>query len=445
MKRETWVKAWAALAVSVALGACGGDGGNNGGNNGGNGAGSGGGNGGAGTPSMPETPSTPGNPETPATPQAVTYLGVISFGDTLAVTLDAPAAGQVRIRFSDSAFGLAGAVIGHYVKNGNVYTVSALEADSAEPPPAFVTALLGSVTASFTVSGTTLTGEISGLPKQLGNGKLSGQVTASSVSTPVTAADLAGTYTFLRGQSTYYASSGNLQIQYGMGGQMRVGADGTVRLCQAGTYSDTCSMGLAGTLALADQTRYPGAYTLTLGGKVWGQVFPLKTNGVTALYLDHLQLDSAGNRMTGTGVFRPAQTLTASQVAGQWVCRQPGVSYAAVTGLGISAALDGSMQEETLTISGTGSVTSAGTGQVASLALNRANNLLGVSSPAAIPGTMYADWTVPAVPPNTVTGLRTQVFMPLDENSMAYYAEVTSKPTDPRNWTFVVQGMCRKG
>jgi hypothetical protein len=35
--------------------------------------------------------------------------------------------------------------------------------------------------------------------------------------------------------------------------------------------------------------------------------------------------------------------------------------------------------------------------------------------------------------------------MPLDENSMAYYAEVTSKPTDPRNWTFVVQGMCRKG
>jgi len=58
---------------------------------------------------------------------------------------------------------------------------------------------------------------------------------------------------------------------------------------------------------------------------------------------------------------------------------------------------------------------------------------------------MYADWIVPAVPPNTATGLRTQVFMPLDENSMAYYAEVNSKPTDPVNWTFIVQGMCRKG
>lgn len=440
MKRESLVKAWAALAVSVALGACGGDGGNNGGNGTGSG-GSGGGNGGAVTP---DTPSTPGTPETPATPQAVTYLGVISFGDTLAVTLDAPAAGQVRIRFSDSAFGLSGAVIGHYVKNGNVYTVSTLEADSAEPPPAFVTALLGAVTASFTVSGTTLTGEITGLPKQLGDGKLSGQVTASSVSTPVTAAELAGTYTFLRGQSTYYTSSGNLQVQYGMGGQMRVGADGTVRMCQAGPYSDTCSMGYAGTLALADQTRYPGAYTLTLGGKVWGQVFPLRVNGVTSLYLDHLQLDTGGNRLTGTGVFRPAQTLTASQAAGQWACRQPGVSYAAVTGLGIRAALDGSMQEEVLTISDTGQVTSAGTGQVASLTLNQANNLLGFSSPAAIPGIMYADWIVPAVPPSNVTGLRTQVFMPLDENSMAYYAEVTSKPTDPVNWTFLVQGTCRK-
>jgi hypothetical protein len=28
---------------------------------------------------------------------------------------------------------------------------------------------------------------------------------------------------------------------------------------------------------------------------------------------------------------------------------------------------------------------------------------------------------------------------------MAYYAEVNSKPTDPVNWTFIVQGMCRKG
>ena len=441
MKLEHLAKAWAAVAVSVVLGACGGGGGNDSGN----GTGSGGGNGGAVTPSTPETPVTPGNPETPAMPQAVTYLGVISFGDTLAVTLDAPVAGQVRIRFSDSAFGLAGAVIGHYVKNGSVYTVSALEADSAEPTPAFVTALLGSVTASFTVSGTTLTGEISGLPKQLGDGKLSGQVTASSASTPVPPAEVAGTYTFLRGQSTYYTRSGNLQVQYGMGGQMRVGADGTVRMCQAGPYSDTCNMGLAGTLALADQTRYPGAYTLTLGGKVWGQVFPLRTNGVTSLYLDHLQLDTGGNRVTGTGVFRPAQTLTASQVAGQWVCRQPGVSYAAVTGIGIRAALDGSMQQETLTISGAGAVTSAGTGQVASLALNEANNLLGFSSPTTIPGTMYADWIVPAVPPNMITGLRTQVFMPLDENSMAYYAEVKSKPTDPVNWSFVVQGMCRKG
>jgi len=426
-----------AVTVSVALAACGGDG---------DGAGSSAGNGSGGgtppsSPSTPDTPQSPGTPETPTTPQAVTYLGVISFGDTIAVTLDAPAAGQVRIRFSDSAFGLAGAVIGNYARSGDVYTVSGLKADDAEPPPAFVTALLSSVTATFTVSGTTLTGEIAGLPKQLGNGKLTGQVTASSVTAPVSATDLAATYTFVRAQSTYYTSSGNLQVQYGYGGQMRVGADGAVRMCQTSAYSDACGMGLTGTLVLADQTSYPGAYTLTLGGKVWGRVFARRENGVTTLYFDHNQMDTGGNRIAGSGVFRQAQTLTMNQVAGQWVCRQPGVSYDAPTGIGLRVALDGSVQEETLTIDDAGLIVSARTNLSAAVTLNAANNLIGMMLPAAVPGVLSVNW----ISQEAASGLRTQVFMPIDAQTMAYYAEVNAKASDPVQWTYIAQGMCRKG
>ena len=138
---------------------------------------------------------------TPVTPAAVTYMGVVSFGDTVAITLDAPGAGKLKIRFADSAFGLSGTLIGDYALNAGVYTVSNLVVDGADPPPAFVSAVLSTITATFTVSGTTLTGEIGGLSKQLG-GKLSGHVTASSVSTAVSAASLAGTHKFLRPQAT---------------------------------------------------------------------------------------------------------------------------------------------------------------------------------------------------------------------------------------------------
>ena len=424
-----------ALAIGAALAACGGgDGGSNttsaGTGSGGSGSTGGSGNGGA---------------VTPVTPAAVTYMGVVSFGDTVAITLDAPGAGKLKIRFADSAFGLSGTLIGDYALNAGVYTVSNLVVDSADPPPAFVSAVLSTITATFTVSGTTLTGEIGGLPKQLGGGKLSGHVTASSVSTAASAASLAGTYTFLRTQSTYYASSGNLQTQAAMGGQMRVNADGTVRMCQTETYSDTCSAfpALLGTLALADQTRYPGAYQLTLGGKLWGRVFPLLDNGVPTLYLDHNTADTQGNPMTGTGVFHPGQSLTAGQFAGSWTCSEPGAAYAAVSGLGIRAALDGSIVTETLTIDTNGVVTSAKHGTSTPLLPNLTNNLLGIGYSAAsmVPGTMTAIWTLPA--PSTDT--RTQVFLPVNANTMAYYAEIKSTASDPVPWTFVVQGTCRKG
>lgn len=429
-----------ALIVAAALAACGGgDGGTSttGSSGSGGNAGSGGGNSGG-----------SGNGGS-VTPTAVTYMGVISFGDTIAVTLDSPAAGKLKIRFVDSTFGLGGTLVGDYTLSGGVYAVSHLAADSADPPPAFVSAVLSGISATFTVSGATLSGEIAGLPKQLGGGKLSGHVTASSVSTATSLASLAGLYTFQRTQSTYYASSGNLQIQYGMVGQTRIDADGTVRMCQTSAYSDTCSGLLTGALTLADQTRYPGAYALTMGGKVWGRVFPLQQGNVQTLYFDHNQLDTSSNQITGSGVFRPAQTLTMDQVTGTWTCSQPSVGVIPITGIGMPLAPDGTLQSETLTISASGEITSATSAQTSSLALNYAGNLLGYTALAAVPGAMSADWIVPAIPPAITTGIRTQTFLPIDANAMAYYAEVKGQRQTAQavtvDWTYIAQGTCRRG
>ena len=448
MKIATTQRALGALAgawiVSLALAGCGGgDGGSSGagsqaGNAGNGSAGAGGSGGTAGTGGTGDNGG--GGSVTPA---AVTYLGAISFGDTIAITLDAPSAGKLKIRFADSAFGLSGTLIGNYTKSGSVYTVANLAEDSADPPPAFVSALLGSITATFTVSGTTLTGEISGLPKLSGTGKLSGHISASSLSTPATSASLAGTYSLITTQSTYYATSGNLQTQYGFGGQMRVNADGSVRMCQ-GDYSDTCggSRPALGTLLPADQTRYPGAYELTINGVLQGRVFTLPAGGAQTLYLDLNLRNNEGEKVTGTAIFRPAQTLAGAQVAGRWTCSQPAVSYQRPTGIGMSVGLDGVMQASTYTISVHGDITDVATGTSTTLLMNLArNSLAGTSQTMAVSGIMSGEWTVPA----STLGVRSQVFLPIDAVTMAYFAEMlVPNPNTGISTVALVQGKCSK-
>ncbi|WP_066742446.1 hypothetical protein [Cupriavidus sp. D384] len=449
MKIATTQRALGALAgawiVSLALAGCGGGDGGSSGAASSAGNGSAGAGGSAGTGGSGSTGGSGGTGDNggggSVTPAAVTYMGVISFGDTIAVTLDAPAAGKLKIRFADSAFGLSGTLVGDYTKNGGIYTVANLAVDDADPPPAFVSALIGSITAAFTVSGTTLTGEIAGLPKQLGGGKLSGHISASSVSTVQTPASLAGIYSLISTQSTYYASSGNLQVQFGFASQMRLGADGSVRMCQAG-YSDTCSNAALGSLTLADQTRYPGAYELTLGGKLQGRVFALPANGVQTLYLDLNYPNNMGDPITGVAIFRPAQTLSAAQVAGRWTCAQPAVSFLRSPTLGIPVVMDGTMQSGAFTISADGEITDVASGSAATLYTNFSRNSTGgAAQMVVIDGIMSTEWTVP----EGALGTRAQVFLPLDASTMAYFAEVQVPYLDvPFTGSALVQGKCSK-
>ena len=68
------------------------------------------------------------------------YVGAVSFGDTVSVALDQPAAGQVTLRFLDSRFGLGGTLVGSYTLSGDTYKVTKLAAASADVPAALATA-----------------------------------------------------------------------------------------------------------------------------------------------------------------------------------------------------------------------------------------------------------------------------------------------------------------
>ena len=127
-------KQWAAVACTLAtaaLAACGGDGDQTqAAQTGGTSTAGNGSNGGAVTQPAALTPLAGGS----------LYVGAVSFGDTVSVALDQPAAGQVTLRFLDSRFGLGGTLVGSYTLSGDTYKVTKLAAASADVPAALATA-----------------------------------------------------------------------------------------------------------------------------------------------------------------------------------------------------------------------------------------------------------------------------------------------------------------
>lgn len=287
-------KAAMLLLTTAAMAACGG--GDDGDNNG-------------------STPS--GGAGTGATPAEVKplaggslYVGSVSFGDTVSVQLDQPAAGQITLRFLDSRFGLAGALVGQYELDGDTYRVSNLTASGADVPAALASAA-ASITFSFTIDDGLLSGALGQVPNvKAGNGSLlQGYVSAANQGAQLK--DIAGTYGYLR-QAGNTASAGQLAIQ----------ADGSVRVCASQGYSDTCAGGQTGQLAAdADQARYPGAYALTIAGNKVGRVFVGKQQGSTALFVD--ETGASATAATGNWVVRAATALAATAVDGDWVCAEP--------------------------------------------------------------------------------------------------------------------------
>jgi len=281
------------VLAAAAMTACGGDDGNGG-------SASNGSTGGTGTTPAEVKPLSGGS----------TYVGAVSFGDSISVTLDQPAKGQLTVRFLDSRFGLAGTLVGQYTVAGDTYRVSNLAASGSDVPALLVSAA-ASITFSFTVDNGLLSGALGQVPNVLAadGTLLQGYISAANQGAQLK--DIAGTYSYLR-QTRDAATVGQLAIQ----------ADGSVRVCANQGYSASCTNGQTGQLgADADQARYPGAYALTLGGNKVGRVFVGKQQGNVALFVD--ETGASANAATGNWVVRSATALAANAVDGDWVCAEP--------------------------------------------------------------------------------------------------------------------------
>ncbi len=163
MGKRTRQAAFAALiSATLALGACGGDDDSGSAANGGTGGNGGnGGNGGTTQPAAVQ-PLSGGS----------LYVGAVSFGDTVSVELDKPAAGQLTPRFLDSRFGLAGALVGQYVLEDGTYRVSGLAASGTDVPAALAAAA-AAITFRFTLDDGVLSGALGQVPNvKAGNGAL---------------------------------------------------------------------------------------------------------------------------------------------------------------------------------------------------------------------------------------------------------------------------------
>ncbi|EHP42541.1 hypothetical protein OR16_13529 [Cupriavidus basilensis OR16] len=240
------------------------------------------------------------------------YVGAVSFGDTVSVALDQPAAGQVTLRFLDSRFGLRGTLTGSYTRSGDTYKVTKLAAASADVPAALATAA-SAIGFEFVVDAGVLSGALGQVPNLLAGGGalLQGHVSAANKGAHLS--DVAGVYNYLRQAGSTAAA-----------GQVKIFADGTVRACAGAAYADNCAGGESGALAVdADQQRFPGAFAMTLGGSKIGRLFVARQDAQATLFVDEAASHADGSPRNGSWVLRSAQAMAAGAADGDWLCAEP--------------------------------------------------------------------------------------------------------------------------
>ncbi|SCX73352.1 ParB/Srx family N-terminal domain-containing protein [Variovorax sp. EL159] len=277
-------------------------------------------------------PGTPANPDTP--PVALQplaggsqYAGTASFGDTVSITLDQPAAGQLTLRFVDSRFGLAGALSASYATqpDGSLLATKFAAVAGTGVPDA-LTAALPKLSLRFHVDGALLSGSLAQVPnlKAADGSLLQGEVAASNQGA-ADVARLAGVYSFIKRTTAYNAKGVAQGAAAAEFGQLNIKADGSVRACVGQAYADNCSAGQPGKLAAeADQKTYPGALALTIDGQRIGRVMVNAQSGAAMLLADEFTSAADGSFRTGTWVLQSAAVaLPATALDGEWLCSQP--------------------------------------------------------------------------------------------------------------------------
>ena len=239
------------------------------------------------------------------------YVGSVSFGDSIAVELDKPAAGKLTLSFLDSRYGLAGKLVGDYTIDAEgIYTVSGLTAADGSVPAALASGA-ADIDFQFTLEDGVLSGPLGRVPNVAAGDDtlLQGYVSTSNKGAQL--ADIAGQYSYLR-------QAGNIAAV----GQLKISADGSLRTCSGSIYADDCAGGESGRLEVdADQQTFPGAFSVTLGGARIGRLFV--AGGQSSLFIDEAANATDGSPRNGNWVLKAQSLVGGSALNGDWVCAEP--------------------------------------------------------------------------------------------------------------------------
>lgn len=417
------------IGVCAVLSACGGGSGSNGSSNG-NGS------------SQSGSGSQTGQVQAQPLAAQQTYIGTVSFGDTISVQIDAPAKGQVTTTFINSQFGLAGKLVGNYTLTNGNYIVTSFQASGTVPSA--LAAGANAVGMQFSVATDSsnhgvLSGQLSNVPNvTAGNGSqtLSGQIAASNNGVTTVAA-LAGTYSFIKLSGDYTKAGVPVGSQDADSGQMLINADGTFSACPSAAYGANCmddsnaSIADTGTITVdPDQATYPGAFDMTLNGESFGRLFASTSGGMLTLMLDQAGSNSDGTFRTGSWVFHTAQPLTSGTYDGTWLCSEPNTSD--------NNQLLGDIVANRVTIAGT---TLTPAGQNASPFTLNFNATFNATSSSATPtlasgvNGLMAGLLRTTSNGNTVQSA--MMFLPVSSTNIYYLDEVNGNG-------FFVEGLCVK-
>ncbi|SDR55204.1 hypothetical protein SAMN05443245_7627 [Paraburkholderia fungorum] len=411
------------VGASILLSACGGGAGN-----------------GSGSPSTQTSTAQSAGTVTPLT-SGSSYVGMVGFGDTIRVDLDQPVAGKLTLSFVKSQFGLAGQVTGSYqISSTNQITVSGLTAGTGSTLSAAQAAALGlSLTLVKDSSGAgLLSGALSNVPNLLGGGGLlQGQLALTNNGVP-DLAQLAGTYSMVGLTGDYSSQGVPVDSQAPEAGQVRINADGSARFCFGKVYSDTCTdidTSTGATLtdtatfsADPDQTSYPGAFDMTVGGQQVGRVFTTRQGGNTTLLIDRFGTAPEGNPRTGSWVLTSTRTLNSGDYDGSWVCTEPDTTPANV--------LTGKTDVIQTTISGALMLSADGQSQ-SPLYYNAAFDLDAAALSGADPVVAQGIDGLIAAQFQLKAGKETTVLLPVNSSTMYWLDE-------PNGSGFFVMGLCNK-
>lgn len=285
--------------------------------------------GGDGSPAPAPVPAPAPAPALAPLAGSSSYLGTLSFGDTVALSLDSTTK-QITLRFVDSRFGLAGAITSVYSVDANgQFVAQTFQAVAGSNLPGALVSRLSDVTLRFSAETGLVTGNVDGLPNLLdtsatSTASLQGVLTASNQGAAQISA-LAGTYNYLRNEAVYSAS-GKPGAPSASAGQLRIANDGVVRVCPGQGASDTCTNGITGRVTVdPDQSTYPGALVLELGGQRIGRAVVGKRSDGAAISVDVYSAAAGGSFTSGNWTLHSAAMapVAATALDGEWLCTHP--------------------------------------------------------------------------------------------------------------------------